>query len=82
MDNELLDRLDNIIRCIDDSKEAKEIEELKSKLLNDKELLKEIESVKSTDYGSDYINKKKDILDNEDFKRFKELENIFYMFSK
>ena len=82
MDNELINRLDNIVNDLDNSYEAKRTIELKNALLNDKELISEINNVKNSEYDKDYISKKRSIIENKNYKEYKELENSFYFFSK
>ena len=81
MDNELLDKLDNIINKIDNSYEANEITKVKSILLNNKELLNSIDSIKNSSYSKEYVDSKKELLENIDYKKYKELEFEFLKFS-
>ena len=82
MDNELILRLDNIINDLNNTKESIRIKELKSILLNDKDLLDDINSIKNSEYSDKYVNKKKELLNNNNYKEYKELESKFYFFSK
>ena len=82
MDNELIIKLDNIINDLNNTKEAIRIKELKSILLNDKDLLDDINSIKNSEYSNNYVNKKKELLNNNNYKEYKELEGEFYFFSK
>jgi len=82
MDNELLTRLDNIVSDLNNTYEARRTKELKKILLNDNELINEINEVKNSEYDNNYVSKKKNILDNNNYKEYKELENNFYFFSK
>lgn len=81
MDNDTLNKLYNIINKIDNSYEAKEIIRVKSILLNNKELLKNIDSIKNSSYSKEYVDSKKELLDNSDYKKYKELEFEFLKFS-
>ncbi len=82
MDNELLDKLDKIISDLNDSSEVKELVELKEKILKDKVLLDNINKLQKMDKNDkDYMTLKSKIFENEDYKRFKELENKLYYFS-
>ena len=82
MDNELILKLDNIINDLNNTKESIRIKELKSILLNDKDLLDDINSIKNSEYSNNYVNKKKELLNNNNYKEYKELEGEFYFFSK
>ena len=82
MNNELILKLDEIIKDLNNTVETKRINELKSILLNDKDLLDDINSIKNSDYSDTYVNKKKELLDNNNYKEYKELEEKFYYFSK
>ena len=82
MDNDVLNKLDLIINEIDNSYESKEIVRVKSVLLNNKELLSNIDNIKNSSYSKEYVDSKKEILDNNDYKKFKELEFEFLKFSK
>ena len=81
MDNETLNKLDNILKDIRDSKESKDIVRVKSILLNNKELLKSIDNLKNSEYSKEYVDTKKELLDNKDLKTYKELEFEFIKFS-
>ena len=82
MDNELILKLDDIINDLNNTKESIRMKELKSILLNDKDLLDDINSIKNSEYSDKYVNKKKELLDNSNYKEYKELESEFYFFSK
>ena len=82
MDNELILKIDDIINDLNNTKESIRIKELKSILLNDKDLLDDINSIKNSEYSDKYVNKKKELLDNSNYKEYKELESEFYFFSK
>ena len=70
MDNELLDMLDKIISDLNDSSEAKELVELKEKILKDKVLLDSINKLQKMDKNDkDYMTLKSKIFENEDYKR-------------
>ena len=78
MDNELLEKLDDIIKTFEESDEIKRYLSLKDTLLKDEELLKKINAVKSESYGSDYIKYKEEILSNDDYREYIELEKRIY----
>ena len=82
MDNELLNKLDKIVSDLNDSSETKELVELKGKILKNKELLDNINRLQNMDKNDkEYMTLKSKIFENEDYKRFKELENKLYYFS-
>ena len=76
MDDLLLNKLDIVINTFENSEEVKRFIYLKNKLMNDNNLLKEIEEVKNG--NKDYINTKKNILNNKEFVEYKELEKRLY----
>ena len=82
MDNELLNKLDKIVSDLNDSSETKELIQLKGKILKNKELLGNINKLQNMDKNDkEYMTLKSKIFENEDYKRFKELENKLYYFS-
>lgn len=82
MDNELLERLDKIVSDLNGSSEAKEIVELKEKILKDKDLLDDINRLQKMDKNDkEYMTLKGKIFENKDYKKYKELENKLYYFS-
>ena len=82
MDNELLNKLDKIVSDLNDSSETKELIQLKEKILKNKELLDNINRLQNMDKNDkEYMTLKSKIFENEDYKRFKELENKLYYFS-
>ena len=78
MDNELLEKLDNLLNSLDNSEEIKRFIFLKNKLLNDKELMDKINTIKNESYSDKYINIKEELINNKDFKEYKELEKRLY----
>ena len=81
MNSEIIEKIDEIISLLKDSKEIKEFYELKEKIINNKELLKKIEEVKNDEnkYSKNYIDKKKEIIELNDFKEYKIKEKELYM---
>ena len=47
-----------------------------------KELLSSIEAIRNSSYSKNYVDSKKELLDNNDYKKYKELEFEFFKFSK
>ena len=55
--------------------------ELSNKLSNNKELLDKINKIKDyKSYDDKYIELKKDVINNSDYKEYKELEKDYYLF--
>ena len=66
--NELIELLDNDIRI-------KDIEVLKNKIINNRDIITKIDKLKNLDkYSNEYKELKKEIFLNDDFKEFKEKE--------
>ena len=78
MDNELLDKLDDVIKAFENSKEIKRYLFLKDKLLKDDDLVKKINLIKNEKYGNNYIRYKEEVLSNEYYKEYIELEKRLY----
>ena len=79
MNKEIIEKLDEITNIIDNDKDIKEYKELEKRILNNKELLKKIDKLKSINsYGNDYIELKKEILSNKDYSRYLELEKKLF----
>ena len=78
MDNELLDKLDDVIKAFENSKEIKRYLFLKDKLLKDDDLIKKINLIKNEKYGNNYIRYKEEVLSNEYYKEYIELEKRLY----
>ena len=79
MNKEIIEKLDEITNIIDNDKDIKEYKELEKRILNNKELLKKINKLKSINsYGNDYIELKKEILSNKDYSRYLELEKKLF----
>ncbi len=80
MNEEIINKLDEITNIIESDKEIKEYKELKEELLNNQELLDKINKLKQMDkYDNNYLDLKKEILSNKVFERFTYLEKeLFY----
>lgn len=79
MNEEIINKLDEITNIIDKDKELNELKELKKEILNDKELLDKIDKLKKLDsYDKNYLNLKNEILNDKKYKRFVELENKLF----
>lgn len=56
-----------------------EARELKTKLLKDSSIMKDIEELKKEDiYSKKYMELKKKLYEHEDYQRYQELENMLY----
>ncbi len=82
MDSEIIMKVNDIIDDINNSYEANRMIPLKKELLDNKDLLNDINNIKEHVYDKEYVDKKRDILDNSTYKEFKELEKEFYYFTK
>lgn len=79
MNSDVLTKVDEIIAIIDSSDDVKRFMTLKENLLANKELINKISLLKDeTSYDSKYIDQKKEILLNPEFREYKELENDLY----
>lgn len=78
MNSEIIDKLDEIISLLESNKGIKRFVDLKNILLKDDEMLKKIEKVQTSDYSKEYIEVKKEILESETLKEYKELERDLY----
>lgn len=79
MNSEVLAKVDEIIAIIDSSNDVKRFKTIKESLLSNKELIDKISLLKKENgYDSKYIEQKKEILFNPEFKEYKEYENDLY----
>ncbi len=78
MNSEIIDKLDEIISLLESNKDIKRFVKLKDILLKDDEMLKKIEKVQTSDYSNEYIEVKREILESETLKEYKELEREIY----
>lgn len=79
MNSEVLAKVDEIIATIDSSDEVKRFKAIKESLLSNKELIDKISLLKKENgYDSKYIEQKKEILFNPEFREYKEYENDLY----
>lgn len=84
MNSEILAKLDEIINTIDNCASINKLNILKSKIFEDKELLNKIALLKDDriQYGKEYVNLKREVLKNEYFKEYKDIENELYFLTK
>ena len=75
MNIEIINKLDEITSIIENDKENIELNELKDSILMDNDLLNKIKKVKEiNEYSSEYVQLKKEVLNDERFKNYKEKE--------
>ena len=78
MDIELINKIDELIDIFNNSDEIKRIKTLKENIYKNEKLKEKIErfnKVKENPYSSEYISLKREILEDEEVKEFKLLEN-------
>ena len=82
MNDELLEKLNDIGNDLNNSLEIKELIKIKNIIMNDKELLEKIKKLQNMDINDkEYMTLKKELFDNDNYKKYKELENKVYYFS-
>ena len=80
MDIDIINKLDEIISIIDNSKDIKRLLELKNKILSDNNLKDKLDRIKKLDiYTNEYKILKNELLSNKDIKEYKFLENELYL---
>ena len=83
MNIEIVNKLDEIINLIKDNDDYKRMKSLEEKLNNDKDLLSKIDKIKTIDnYSDEYITLKKEVLSNDDYKEFLELQKKYQFLIK
>ena len=81
MNIEIINKLDEIIDLFKNDKDYNKMLELGNKLSNNKELLDKINIIKEYEsYDDKYVELKKDVINNSDYKEYKELEKDYYLF--
>lgn len=72
---ELNIKIDELITLLDEDSRIKDIEVLKDKIINNKDILSKINRLKELDiYSDEYKSLKQELFLDEDFKSFKEKE--------
>ena len=81
MNEEIINKLDEITNIIENDKDIIEYKNLRKEILNDKDLLDKISKLKEIDsYNKDYLDLKKSILSNDRYKKYVSLEKeLFYI---
>ena len=81
MNEEIINKLDEITNLIENDKDIIEYKKLKKEILNDKELLDKISRLKEIDsYSKEYLDLKNSILSDNRYKRYIYLEKeLFYI---
>ena len=83
MNIEIVNKLDEIINLIKDNDDYKRMKSLEEKLNNDKDLLSKIEKIKTIDnYSDEYITLKQEVLSNDDYKEYLELQKKYQFLIK
>lgn len=83
MNIEIVNKLDEIINLIKDNDDYKRMKSLEEKLNNDKDLLSKIDKIKTIDnYSDEYITLKKEVLSNDDYKEYLELQKKYQFLIK
>lgn len=81
MNNEIIEKLGDVTNSIENTPYIKKRKELINKLLLNKELIKRIEKLKEMDeYSSSYVDLKREIMENDDYKKYREYDkNLYYL---
>ena len=81
MNEEIINKLDEITNIIDNDKDIIEYKLLRKEILEDKDLLDKINKLKEINsYNKEYVDLKNEILSNERYKKYIYLEKeLFYI---
>jgi len=81
MNEEIINKLDEITNIIDNDKDIIEYKLLRKEILEDKDLLDKINKLKEINsYNKEYVDLKNEILSNEKYKKYIYLEKeLFYI---
>ena len=81
MNIEIINKLDEITSIIENDIDLLRIKELKKEILNNKDLMTKINTIKEmSTYNEEYLKLKKEILNNNNFEEFKKIENDTFLF--
>lgn len=78
MDIELIEKINELLAIFENSDEIKKMEILKKEIFKNKKIKEKLDKynkIKDNVYSSELINLKKEILDIEEIKEYKKLEN-------
>ena len=79
MNIEIINKLDEITSIIKNDKDIKRYKELKQNLLSNEDLIKKINNLKKyEEFSSKYVDLKKEILNNKEYKEYVYLEKEVY----
>lgn len=79
MNIEKINKLDEITNIIENDQDLKKMKELSNKIEKNKILMDKINEVKKMDqFDPNYVKLKSEIIGNEEFKKYKELEKDLY----
>lgn len=80
MDIEIINKLDEITKIINEDKDLKRKRQLEKKIEENKDLMNKINEIKKMNtYDPNYLKKKEKVINNKDFKEYKELEKEEYL---
>ncbi len=83
MDDLIINKLDEITSLIDKDDDLIELKRLENNISNNKELLNKISNLKEIDkFDSRYVELKKEILNDKDYKKYTKLEYDLMIFIK
>lgn len=83
MNIEIINKLDEIIGLIKSDKDYIRMNQLNNIIMSNKQLIEKINILKTLNtYDEKYLEMKKEIIDNSEFKEYKELEKEYYFFIK
>lgn len=78
MDIELINKIDELLNVFEESKEIKKLSLLKENIYNNlyiKDKINHFNKIKDNPYSSEVINLRKELLNNEEIKEYKQIEN-------
>ena len=83
MNDLIINKLDEITSLINKDKDLIELKKLENNINNNEELMEKINRLKKIDkFDSNYVELKKEIINNKDYKKYIELEYNLMIFIK
>lgn len=80
MKEDIIKKLEELQKLIENDDTYKQAKAIQKKLLENSELINQIERLKKENIHSDnYLQEKKKLYKNEDYKKYQELENKLYI---